>query len=140
VETFIGRFLHHVLPKGFVKVRYYGLFRLANRHLLARIRGQLLLVQRTADLQMESDVCTSATPQVLVCPICGQSMRHERMLLPHNRGPPSRSAQNLKHPRACGGADYERLSISGVLQRAVQTPARQARLRFGLRPPQCRCW
>ena len=27
VDTFIGRFLAHVLPKGFVKVRYYGLLR-----------------------------------------------------------------------------------------------------------------
>lgn len=26
VMTFIGRFLKHVLPKGFVKVRYYGLY------------------------------------------------------------------------------------------------------------------
>jgi hypothetical protein len=26
VLTFLGRFLQHVLPKGFVKVRYYGLF------------------------------------------------------------------------------------------------------------------
>ena len=25
VNRFIGRFLAHVLPKGFVKVRYYGL-------------------------------------------------------------------------------------------------------------------
>jgi len=25
-EEFIHRFLQHVLPKGFVKVRYYGLF------------------------------------------------------------------------------------------------------------------
>src|SRR5206468_4153943 len=29
--AFIGRFMQHVLPKDFVNVRYYGLFRLGNR-------------------------------------------------------------------------------------------------------------
>jgi hypothetical protein len=97
VQEFLRRFLQHILPKGFVKVRYYGLFRVGNRQLLARIRGQLLLVQRSANLQMASDVYTSAGPHVLVCPICRQPMRLERVLLPHNRGPPSRSGQKLKH-------------------------------------------
>ena len=38
VEEFIRRFLQHVLPSGFVKVRYYGLFASANREQLARVR------------------------------------------------------------------------------------------------------
>jgi hypothetical protein len=37
--AFIGRFVQHVLPKGFVKVRYYGLFRLGNRRLLVQVRA-----------------------------------------------------------------------------------------------------
>lgn len=37
-EEFIRRFLQHVLPSGFVKVRYYGLFASANRNLLSRVR------------------------------------------------------------------------------------------------------
>src|SRR5215211_1843355 len=41
--TFIGRFLQHVLPKGFVKVRYYGLFSRRQRPLLAQLRQRLLL-------------------------------------------------------------------------------------------------
>ena len=32
---FIRRFLQHVLPKGFVKIRYYGLFSPGKRNLLA---------------------------------------------------------------------------------------------------------
>src|SRR5687768_6531713 len=32
--AFIGRFLQHVLPRGFVKVRYFGLFHPSNRHVL----------------------------------------------------------------------------------------------------------
>ena len=37
-EEFIRRFLQHVLPPGFVKVRYYGLFAFANRELLSKVK------------------------------------------------------------------------------------------------------
>ena len=40
-EEFIRRYLQHVLPSGFVKVRYYGLFASANRKLLAEVRESL---------------------------------------------------------------------------------------------------
>ena len=40
-EEFIRRYLQHVLPSGFVKVRYYGLFASANRELLSKVRVQL---------------------------------------------------------------------------------------------------
>ena len=36
---FLRRFLQHILPKGFVKVRYYGLFRVGNRRSLAHLRS-----------------------------------------------------------------------------------------------------
>ena len=45
VDVFIGRFLAHVLPKGFVKVRYYGLLSVGKRHLLAEVRSILALGQ-----------------------------------------------------------------------------------------------
>jgi len=41
VEEFIHRFLQHVLPKGFVKVRSYGFLRVAQRVQLTRLRQQL---------------------------------------------------------------------------------------------------
>jgi len=40
-EEFIRRFLQHVLPEGFHKVRYYGLLAPSNRHLLETARGLL---------------------------------------------------------------------------------------------------
>jgi len=40
-EEFIERFLQHVLPKGFVKVRTYGLWSAPQQELLARIQAQL---------------------------------------------------------------------------------------------------
>ena len=41
VEEFIHRFLQHVLPKGFVKVRYYGFLSVAQRASLMTLRQQL---------------------------------------------------------------------------------------------------
>src|SRR5262249_35844743 len=35
-EEFLRRFVQHVLPRGFVKIRHYGL--LANRHRAAKLR------------------------------------------------------------------------------------------------------
>jgi len=42
-DEFMRRFLQHVLPKGFHKVRYFGLWHPANRHLASRARLMLLL-------------------------------------------------------------------------------------------------
>ena len=44
-EEFIRRYLQHVLPKGFVKVRYFGLFASTNRKLLAEVNVNLSAVQ-----------------------------------------------------------------------------------------------
>jgi hypothetical protein len=41
VEEFIHRFLQHVLPKSFVKVRYYGFLSVAQRAQLTTLRQQL---------------------------------------------------------------------------------------------------
>jgi hypothetical protein len=46
-EEFIRRFLQHVLPKGFVKVRYYGFLASGCRKRLASIRQQLAVCRRS---------------------------------------------------------------------------------------------
>jgi hypothetical protein len=43
VFAFLHRFLQHVLPKGFVKVRYYGLHHPHNREKLTLARAALYL-------------------------------------------------------------------------------------------------
>jgi hypothetical protein len=95
VQEFLRRFLQHVLPKGFVKVRYYGLFRVGNRRSLSRVRSQLLLLQLLAAEATPAPVASASTTRVPSCPNCGQPMRRERVLLPHNRGPPSHVAHVL---------------------------------------------
>jgi Putative transposase/Transposase zinc-binding domain len=90
VQEFLRRFLQHILPKGFVKVRYYGLFRLGNRRSLARLRSQLRLLLHQAEQAMPAPVAIDrGAASAVICPNCGQPMRVERVLLPHNRGPPS---------------------------------------------------
>jgi len=88
-EAFIGRFLPHILPKGFVNVRYYGLFRVGARQHLTRLRAQRVLLQRKvalgAPLEETAEPATRLGP---VCPSCGREMRLERVL-PPQRAPPA---------------------------------------------------
>ena len=89
---FIRRFLQHVLPKGFHKVRYYGLWSPATRSLLHQT--QLLLAKDELDLPTESD---DSTPEVSrIHPLAGQKCPHCREgilvwigpILPYGRAPP----------------------------------------------------
>jgi hypothetical protein len=86
-EEFIRRFLQHVLPKGFVKVRYYGFFSHGNRQLLHKIR-QLLAASSTAK-QTDPQLANPASQdQALRCPQCGQAMRLVQTLQPKRYRPP----------------------------------------------------
>jgi putative transposase/transposase-like zinc-binding protein len=105
VQEFLDRFLQHILPKGFVKVRYYGLFRVANRRSLARLRSQLRLLMHIAEQVMPAPAITDrSTTLAMNCPNCGQPMLLKRVLLPHNRGPPGWTDQRLRSTEACEGA------------------------------------
>jgi hypothetical protein len=96
-EEFIRRSLRvqHVLPKGFVKVRYYGFFSPTHRHSLDKIR-QLIEVQGTGQPSGEPEVGQVAQPQANSslsgqaqnCPKCGRVMRLVETLKPQRRRPP----------------------------------------------------
>ena len=86
VDEFLRRFLQHVLPKGFVKVRYYGLFSPAKRCLLPLI--QLWLGR---DVLLDDDITTDGdrdpSLSIVACPSCGQPMRWLREVRPRARCP-----------------------------------------------------
>jgi hypothetical protein len=93
-EKFIHRFLQHILPKSFVKVRYYGLFSPAHRQRLTALRAQLA-AQSTDAPTLSSDENTPdtsppSTPSTrsVRCPICGHVMQHQATLPPLGRAPP----------------------------------------------------
>ena len=82
-EEFIHRFLQHVLPKGFVKVRYYGFFAATRRARLASVRqhlGKHTASTASPKTQPATDP-TQARPKFL-CPQCGQPMLFQRTLFP----------------------------------------------------------
>jgi hypothetical protein len=91
VDTFIRRFLQHVLPKGFVKVRYYGLWRVGNRALLAQARELLAppAPASTARTPTSPPQEAPVTPAVLFCPRCGQPMQLVQMIPQQSRAPPT---------------------------------------------------
>jgi Putative transposase/Transposase zinc-binding domain len=64
---FIRRFLQHVLPPRFIKVRYFGLLSPSNRQLLLKAR-QLLSV--TSSKIKREEVKTTAPLALLSCPHC----------------------------------------------------------------------
>jgi hypothetical protein len=86
-EEFIRRFLQHVLPKGFVKVRYYGFFSHSNRQLLQTIR-QLLAGSSTAKPTDPQLANPTSQHRALRCPQCGQAMRLVQTLQPKRHHPP----------------------------------------------------
>lgn len=84
-EEFIRRFLQHVLPKGFVKVRYYGIFSSGKRCLLMAVR-QLLGRFHAAILYREQ---AKRDRRELTCPTCGKEMRWLQSIQPRVRPPPN---------------------------------------------------
>jgi len=66
----------HVLPKGFHRIRHYGLFANANRaETIATARAFLDVAPPAADPQPQPDIAPEA-PRVLPCPCprCGARM------------------------------------------------------------------
>jgi hypothetical protein len=96
-QQFIGRFLLHVLPPGFKRIRHYGILASVHKH------QQLALCRRALDMP-EPDAAVvetvdaffqRVTGQALACcPHCGQqAMRWIEMIVPRRRhacstGPP----------------------------------------------------
>jgi len=82
-EKFMQRFLQHVLPRGFVKVRYYGFFGAALRSRLVALQ-QLLGKFTTPTSSQPAHPHTSQTQAQSkpLCPHCGLPMLLQRTLAP----------------------------------------------------------
>ena len=91
--AFIRRFLQHVLPKGFVKVRYYGLFRVGNRRVLEQVRAGLAPLGQTESsptpTRTTSLPAQPPPPAVIRCPACGQPMQLVQSIPRQSRAPPA---------------------------------------------------
>ena len=75
-DEFIRRFLIHILPEGFHRIRHYGLFANSRRaENIARAR-QLLDTQAPQNAPSDPDSTGDGEPQALLhpCPCCGGRM------------------------------------------------------------------
>ena len=77
-EEFIRRFLQHVLPPRFVKVRYFGLMSPGNRHLLTKARellsaggSELNSTDRVGQKTTEPETGVKERAASPCCPSCG---------------------------------------------------------------------
>lgn len=101
--TFLHRFLQHVLPKGFQKVRYRGFLHPSARKTLAALQEQLAEADSGSEQLPESlastfgiavtNVSTEDDPlpePPMCCPHCGGPLAYLSRLAPHadTRGPP----------------------------------------------------
>jgi ribosomal protein L37AE/L43A len=83
-QEFIRRFLQHVLPPRFIKVRYYGLLSPAQRQLLHKAR-QLLSATTS---KLKSAVVKQRQPlALLTCPHCRAPLTLLGPLAPRGRAP-----------------------------------------------------
>jgi hypothetical protein len=89
-QEFLRRFLQHVLPKGFVKVRYYGLFSPSWRHHWPLIRLMLgMAVGQPGEIdEAQPHLAPVETDPRVLCPRCGQAMRWVKRLRPSAPCPP----------------------------------------------------
>lgn len=74
---FIRRFLMHVLPPGFQKIRYYGFLnnrmKSCNLQLIFRLQGQQKFRQRYANLSIAELLKLVWKKDICLCPECGKS-------------------------------------------------------------------
>jgi hypothetical protein len=89
VEEFLRRFLLHVLPRGFVRIRYFGIFAHRRRSALVPLCFELLATAAS----LPRPACGPATSRPLwQCPKCGGPMVLLERLTPAQlrlRSPPA---------------------------------------------------
>jgi hypothetical protein len=88
-NKFIHRFLQHGLPKGFVKVCYFGFFAPGCCNRLAGLPQQLELVYPYCAIQGDAipESSDSSQEPKLYCPSCGKPLLFQRLIQPTGRCP-----------------------------------------------------
>ena len=96
-DEFIRRFLQHVLPKGFHRIRHYGLFANATRNV--NLRQARALLQANApklntDTKAHNDDASGKDRCSFTCRQCGAPMIVVEILSPRHapRAPPQNQA------------------------------------------------
>lgn len=81
VMEFIRRFLQHVLPWGFMKVRYYGFLSPSSSVPLDEVKTRIEVAYRFAVTTPETNI---EPPPPMTCLHCGGTLIYRRSILPHH--------------------------------------------------------
>ncbi len=81
-DEFLRRFVQHVLPKGFVKIRHYGLLANAQREARLALCRRLLLVANVAATLVGTEAAPLEPVQPRCCERCGGTRLLYRELAP----------------------------------------------------------
>jgi hypothetical protein len=92
-NRFISRFLQHVLPRGFAKVRYYGFLHPSAKKRFAALQEQLAATAAQSSSEPDFRQAPEDTPfskKPIVCPQCGGPLVYLGSVTscPEPRGPP----------------------------------------------------
>ena len=79
VMEFMRRFLQHVLPRGFMKVRYYGFLSPTSSVSLEDVKAR---IEMASGFAVAAPEIASEPPAALRCRQCGGALRFSRVLLP----------------------------------------------------------
>jgi hypothetical protein len=93
-DEFLRRFVQHVLPKGFVKIRHYGLLANAQREARLTVCRRLLLVAIVATMVPEADTEPIEPAQPRCCSHCGGTRLVYRELMPADPAAPPVAADS----------------------------------------------
>ena len=75
LDEFLCRFLLHILPKGFVRIRNFGFLANRKRATLLPLCFQLLGAQQQPQAEQQHASCTEDGPDLWRCPKCGGPMK-----------------------------------------------------------------
>jgi len=96
-DEFIRRFLLHILPHGFHRIRHYGLFANSRRAANLALARQLINMPpaNIGDTQVANDESYDESSLAYPCPACGGVMVITERFEPGHapRAPPSRTAE-----------------------------------------------
>lgn len=92
---FIRRFLQHVLPSGFMKVRYYGFMNARSAVFLDKVRATVELMQGF-DVNATTAMDTAAMMKELECPLCGGKLVYQHSVLPYQMNPMADNKRIIK--------------------------------------------
>lgn len=98
-DEFIRRFLQHVLPSGFMKVRYFGFLSPSFAMPIEEVKGRIEMAHGFAVRAAPAPQNMKEQPRGKGCPHCGGKLRWCSVVLPRPSG-----SRDLMRTKGAGGA------------------------------------